>query len=101
MCSRTERARGRPTEACARAFPTSELREADVITTWAGVRPVIDTGKKDPSKESREHAIWKEDGLLTITGGKLTTFAVMARDALVALGGTYARLYAIQAEGYR
>lgn len=69
-------------EACARAFPTSELREADVITTWAGVRPVIDTGKKDPSKESREHAIWKEDGLLTITGGKLTTFAVMARDAL-------------------
>ncbi|HVJ93731.1 MAG TPA: glycerol-3-phosphate dehydrogenase C-terminal domain-containing protein, partial [Labilithrix sp.] len=46
--------------------------------------PVINTGKSDPSKESREHAIWKEDGLLTITGGKLTTFAVMARDVLSA-----------------
>ncbi|MEA2751406.1 MAG: glycerol-3-phosphate dehydrogenase, partial [Myxococcales bacterium] len=31
-----------------------------------------------------EHAIWKEDGLLTISGGKLTTFVVMARDALAA-----------------
>jgi glycerol-3-phosphate dehydrogenase len=71
-------------EAARRAFPASELSEKDVISTWSGVRPVIDTGKADPSKESREHAIWKEDGLLTITGGKLTTFAVMARDALAA-----------------
>ena len=71
-------------EAARRAFPASEITERDVISTWSGVRPVIDTGKADPSKESREHAIWKEDGLLTITGGKLTTFAVMARDALAA-----------------
>lgn len=69
-------------EAVQRAFPGAEITERDVISTWSGVRPVIDTGKADPSKESREHAIWKEDGLLTITGGKLTTFAVMARDAL-------------------
>lgn len=71
-------------EAAARAFPGAELVEEDIISTWSGVRPVIDTGKKDPSKESREHAIWNENGLLTITGGKLTTFAVMARDALAA-----------------
>ncbi len=69
-------------EAVQRAFPGAEITERDIISTWSGVRPVIDTGKADPSKESREHAIWKEDGLLTITGGKLTTFAVMARDAL-------------------
>jgi glycerol-3-phosphate dehydrogenase len=69
-------------EAATRAFPHLELSEKDVISTYSGVRPVIDTGKADPSKESREHAIWREDGLLTITGGKLTTFAVMARDAL-------------------
>lgn len=71
-------------EAVQRAFPGAEITERDIISTWSGVRPVIDTGKSDPSKESREHAIWKEDGLLTITGGKLTTFAVMARDALAA-----------------
>lgn len=72
-------------EAAIKAFPGLELTEKDVISTWSGVRPVIDTGKSDPSKESREHAIWKEDGLLTISGGKLTTFVVMARDALAAV----------------
>jgi glycerol-3-phosphate dehydrogenase len=71
-------------EAVTRAFPEAEITEKDVISTWSGVRPVIDTGKSDPSKESREHAIWGENGLYTITGGKLTTFAVMARDALAA-----------------
>ena len=71
-------------EAAAKAFPGIELVEKDIISSWSGVRPVIDTGKSDPSKESREHAIWNENGLLTITGGKLTTFAEMARDALAA-----------------
>jgi len=71
-------------ESAQKAFPSLELTSKDVISTFSGVRPVIDTGKSDPSKESREHAIWKEDGLLTISGGKLTTFIVMARDALAA-----------------
>jgi len=71
---------------CARrAFPALELQNQDIVSTWAGVRPVINTGAKDPSKESREHAVWREDGLLTIAGGKLTTFALMARDALGAV----------------
>lgn len=72
-------------EAVQKAFPAYEIEAKDVISTFAGVRPVIDTGKKDPSKESREHAIWREDGLTTITGGKLTTFALMARDVLLAV----------------
>jgi glycerol-3-phosphate dehydrogenase len=72
-------------EAVKKAFPGSEIGAKDVITTFSGVRPVIDAGKKDPSKESREHAIWREDGLTTITGGKLTTFALMARDVLLAV----------------
>jgi len=71
-------------ESAQKAFPSYELTEKDVISTWSGVRPVIGTGKSDPSKESREHAIWNESGLLTITGGKLTTFAIMAREALEA-----------------
>jgi glycerol-3-phosphate dehydrogenase len=65
-----------------RAFPSLLLKDSDVLATYAGVRPVIDSGKADPSKEAREHAVWIEDGLMTVTGGKLTTFRVIALDAL-------------------
>ena len=63
-------------------FPTLAITEADVLATYAGVRPVIDTGKADPSKEARDHVLWQEDGLLTVTGGKLTTFRAIALDVL-------------------
>jgi glycerol-3-phosphate dehydrogenase len=66
-------------------FPALELTYADVIATYSGIRPVVDTGKTDPSKESREHVLWDEKGLLTVSGGKLTTFRIMARDALKAV----------------
>jgi glycerol-3-phosphate dehydrogenase len=63
-------------------FPQLQLTPHDVIATYAGVRPVVDTGKADPSKEGRDHAVWMEQGLLTVTGGKLTTFRLIALDAL-------------------
>ena len=63
-------------------FPQLALGEDDVLATFAGVRPVIDSGQLDPSKEAREHALWLENGLLTVAGGKLTTFRVIALDAL-------------------
>lgn len=63
-------------------FPSLGITLDDVISTYAGVRPVIDTGQEDPSKESRDHVVWEEDGLLTVTGGKLTTFRLIALDAL-------------------
>ena len=59
-----------------------EIDQKDVIATFSGVRPVVHTGKADPSKESREHILWQENGLLTVTGGKLTTFRLMALAAL-------------------
>jgi glycerol-3-phosphate dehydrogenase len=71
-------------EALLSTFPGQELGLQDVMSTFSGLRPVINTGKSDPSRESREHAIWNEKGLLTISGGKLTTFRVMARQALQA-----------------
>jgi glycerol-3-phosphate dehydrogenase len=67
------------------AFPGLELDVDDMQATFAGVRPVVDTGKSDPSKESREHVLWSENGLLTVTGGKLTTFRLMAHAALQAV----------------
>jgi glycerol-3-phosphate dehydrogenase len=67
-------------------FPSQQLTPEEVIATFSGLRPVVDTGKADPSKESREHAIWDENGLITVSGGKLTTFRLMARDTLKIAG---------------
>lgn len=69
-------------EALTARVPSLELGLTDVVSSFAGVRPVVGTGKADPSKESRDHVIWEEDGLLTVTGGKLTTFGMIATDAL-------------------
>jgi glycerol-3-phosphate dehydrogenase len=66
-------------------FPALQLGLDDIISTFAGVRPVIGSGHADPSKESRDHVVWEEDGLLTVTGGKLTTFRLIALDALRAV----------------
>ena len=63
-------------------FPDLDLGLADVVSTYAGVRPVIGTGKADPSSEARDYAVWEEGGLVTVTGGKLTTFPQAARDTL-------------------
>ena len=63
-------------------FPSLALGVEDVLATFSGVRPVIDSGRLDPSKEGREHALWLENGLLTVAGGKLTTFRAIALDAL-------------------
>jgi glycerol-3-phosphate dehydrogenase len=66
-------------------FPDSSITTNDVISTWAGVRPVIGSeNAKDPSKERRDHAVWHDNGLITVSGGKLTTFRLIALDALAA-----------------
>ena len=64
-------------------FPNLELAEADVVSTWSGVRPVIASGSNvDPSKETRDSLILEEKGLITVTGGKLTTFRSTALAAM-------------------
>ena len=67
------------------AFPALGLRLEDVQSSLAGIRAVVDTGKSDPSKESRELVLWNESGLLTVSGGKMTTFRLMAQKALRAV----------------
>ena len=67
------------------AFPQAAVMARDIRSTWAGVRPVIDSGRgADPSQESREHLVLAQRGLVAIGGGKLTTFRRMARQALKA-----------------
>ena len=64
-------------------FPQLNISVKDCISNFAGIRPVIGKGELSPSRESREHIIWEDKGLVTITGGKLTTFRKLAEDALM------------------
>jgi glycerol-3-phosphate dehydrogenase len=64
-------------------FPDHNITTDDIISTWSGVRPVIGSDSAtDPSKERRDHAVWVDSGLVTVSGGKLTTFRLIALDAL-------------------
>ncbi|GAA4649935.1 glycerol-3-phosphate dehydrogenase/oxidase [Kistimonas scapharcae] len=77
-------------------FPGAVIVREDVISTWTGVRPVISSGKDvDPSKEKREHAIWDDHGLITVCGGKLTTFRLIALEVMAGI-----RRYISGADGF-
>lgn len=70
--------------ACAHYFPDHPLTHSDVISTWAGLRPLIDEGPgASESQVSREHKIViGGDGVITIAGGKLTTYRRMAAEVV-------------------
>lgn len=61
---------------------TTHLTMDDVTGTWAGLRPLIDTGKGDTAELSREHEITVADGMVTVAGGKLTVSRSMAEQAV-------------------
>ena len=61
------------------AFPTINLIADDVISNWAGVRPLIHEEGKSPSELSRKDEIFESStGLIAIAGGKLTGYRKMA-----------------------
>ena len=64
-------------------FPGAHLTAKDVVSTYAGLRPLIDSGEARESDISRGHEILVDpDGLVTVAGGKLTTARAMAEDVL-------------------
>ncbi|MDQ6611295.1 MAG: glycerol-3-phosphate dehydrogenase/oxidase [Gemmatimonadota bacterium] len=66
-------------------FPYAQLTPDDVVTAWAGMRPlaVQRAGRDSANSASREHAVQhRDDGLVSVTGGKLTTYRSMAHDVL-------------------
>ena len=69
------------------AFPEAHLSANDVVSVWVGLRPLLrqdDSAQSAaPSQVSREHRVVESaQGLITIAGGKLTTYRVMARDVV-------------------
>ncbi|SEM05663.1 glycerol-3-phosphate dehydrogenase [Streptacidiphilus jiangxiensis] len=70
----------------------SPLSREDVIGTFAGLRPLLDTGSGRTADVSRKHAVLTTpDGLVTVVGGKLTTYRRMAEDALDAALAAHGR----------
>lgn len=61
----------------------SALSEADVIGSYAGLRPLIDTGAGRTADVSRNHAVVESPtGVISVVGGKLTEYRYMAADVL-------------------
>lgn len=63
-------------------FPKAHLTIHDIETGWSGLRPLLlEEGATDPSSISRTHEVMRADsGLVTIAGGKLTDYRLMAQD---------------------
>jgi glycerol-3-phosphate dehydrogenase len=65
-------------------FPNARLGLEDVRASWAGLRPLVaDRDAKRASSRSREHAIVQgAGGMITVVGGKLTTYRAMAEEVV-------------------
>jgi glycerol-3-phosphate dehydrogenase len=70
-----------------------DLSKGDIVGTYAGMRPLVGDPGGSTVKASREHRVAADaSGLVRISGGKYTTYRVMARDVVDAsLGRTEAR----------
>jgi glycerol-3-phosphate dehydrogenase len=71
---------------CASFFATPPRRQ-DIRSTWVGLRPLVSPPTTSQAQEtksiSREHTVLvRSDGLVTVTGGKWTTYRSMAQDVL-------------------
>uniref|UniRef100_A0A8C3TPC6 Glycerol-3-phosphate dehydrogenase, mitochondrial n=1 Tax=Catharus ustulatus TaxID=91951 RepID=A0A8C3TPC6_CATUS len=61
-----------------------EVRRGDVLAAWSGIRPLVtNPDSKDTQSLSRNHVVTVSDsGLITVAGGKWTTYRAMARDTI-------------------
>jgi glycerol-3-phosphate dehydrogenase len=68
-------------------FLTHEVKREDVDAAWAGIRPLAkDVHAKDTASTSRDHVVEStRPGMVTIAGGKWTTYRKMAEDAVDAV----------------
>jgi glycerol-3-phosphate dehydrogenase len=65
------------------SFPQAGLTPADIVSTWAGLRPLVADPHGKPSDISRRHEVaMNGPGWWDITGGKLTTYRLMAEEAV-------------------
>jgi glycerol-3-phosphate dehydrogenase len=71
-------------------YLAAELRPSDVVWQYAGVRPLYDDGSHDPSDVTRDYTLRVDDEagaapVLSVFGGKITTYRRLAEHAMDAL----------------
>jgi glycerol-3-phosphate dehydrogenase len=72
---------------------TTTITEDDILGTWAGLRPLVHAAKSERTADlSRRHSVSASPaGVVTVTGGKLTTYRRMAADAVDEIGEVLGR----------
>jgi glycerol-3-phosphate dehydrogenase len=68
--------------AAANRYLTKPVQRADIIHTYAGVRPLYDDGSPNPSETTRDYTLVLQQNWLDIFGGKITTYRYLAQEAL-------------------
>jgi glycerol-3-phosphate dehydrogenase len=63
-------------------FPALDVGPEMILSTFSGIRPIVSTGRLNPSRERRDHMIWHDENLISVAGGKLTTFRLTAYEVL-------------------
>lgn len=64
-------------------FPSARITSADILSAWAGLRPLVADRRGRPSDVSRKHEIhMTKPGWWDVTGGKLTTYRLMAEQTI-------------------
>ncbi len=64
-------------------FPDAHVGKDDILSTWAGLRPLIADDSDNPYNTSREHeVVVHSNRVITIAGGKLTTYRKMAQECV-------------------
>lgn len=73
-----------------RNLPNAHYDRKDVLSTYAGLRPLVRSEAGAPSRASRDHEI-VDDGIITVMGGKLTTYRLMAAEVVDRVCGNLGR----------
>lgn len=79
-------------------FFVQRLTSGDVVHQFSGVRPLYDDAENDPSKVTRDYRLSFREGsnktppLLTVLGGKLTTYRCLAEEALELLAPQFTKI---------
>lgn len=71
-------------------FPGAKLTKKDIVSSYAGVRPLVDDGSATEGKTSREHTIIHDPRNITfVAGGKYTTYRKMAEEIVDKILGNF------------
>lgn len=64
-------------------FPGAKIQKEDIVSSYAGVRPLVRDNSSSEGKTSREHSIWGDErGITFVAGGKYTTYRLMSQQVV-------------------